>query len=215
MINMDKLYLKQIFEEINKLDRFEDNYFQQFVSIINNIIKTTNLKFPYNDSIITKLKCYEQHGNKYDIEKIAQIYFKVFTKDNKEYNTDASIINDIKKEIDNLNKISVQFSDELETEHFKNIYIPFVQELNKAYDNELKYVWIDVGNVVYDIHLELINFKNEATDIYLNIPDNKDDLVTSFGNGLFSRVVSKESIDNLIKSIEEVKQAKENLTFNF
>ena len=108
------------------------------------------------------------------------------------------------------------FGSSLDKEFLQDITPNLVKELNSFLNQDIKSIWLDVGSSIYDLHLEIGISKDksssalEYTDFYFDISKDKKTLVPYLnGTGDLSEVVSKDTVEKLIKAIDKVKSVRE------
>jgi hypothetical protein len=108
------------------------------------------------------------------------------------------------------------FGSSLDKEFLQDITPNLVKELNSFLNQDIKSIWLDVGSSIYDLHFEIGINKDksssalEYTDFYFDISKDKKTLVPYLnGTGDLSEVVSKDTVEKLIKAIDKVKSVRE------
>ncbi len=108
------------------------------------------------------------------------------------------------------------FGSSLDKEFLQDITPNLVKELNSFLNQDIKSIWLDVGSSIYDLHFEIGINKDksssalEYTDFYFDIPKDKKTLVPYLnGTGDLSEIVSKDTVEKLIKAIDKVKSVRE------
>lgn len=108
------------------------------------------------------------------------------------------------------------FGSSLDKEFLKDITPNLVKELNSFLNQDIKSIWLDAGSSIYDLHFEIGINKDksssalEYTDFYFDISKDKKTLVPYLnGTGDLSEVVSKDTVEKLIKAIDKVKSVRE------
>lgn len=191
----NKLNFEDELKELNNLNQDDYFYYKEWTYAINKIISETGLKIPLEDTLITKLEHYTNMG----CNEIG-----AYTLNGKEYNVGLPIMDKIENILNQVKNVNIEFKDDLTKEHFKSVSIPLVQELITCIEDNIKTLWIDVGSTTYDLHFEIIDSNNNHTDIYLKLSEDKKDLITAFGVGAFSKVVSPEVLEKLIEAVQKV-----------
>lgn len=110
----------------------------------------------------------------------------------------------------------INFGSSLDKEFLQDITPNLVKELNSFLNQDIKSIWLDVGSSIYDLHFEIGINKDksssalEYTDFYFDISKDKKTLVPYLnGTGDLSEVVSKDTVEKLIKAIDKVKSVRE------
>ena len=108
------------------------------------------------------------------------------------------------------------FGSSLDKEFLKDITPNLVKELNSFLNQDIKSIWLDAGSSIYDLHFEIGINKDksssalEYTDFYFDISKDKKTLVPYLnGTGDLSEIVSKDTVEKLIKAIDKVKSVRE------
>lgn len=115
----------------------------------------------------------------------------------------------IKKKINNF---EISFEDEVVQKLFEPITSDIVESFNKSLNCTLKRLWIDVGNNIYDLHIEIYDDANniDYEDLYFIIKD--DNLIgTSISKGIdLKKNFDDELVEKMIHAIKEYRDVKSN-----
>ena len=105
-------------------------------------------------------------------------------------------------------KAVIILENEIDKRYLESIAPKIVESLNKFLESEITYIWLDVGNNVYDFHMEIktIDDKESSYDIYLQLKGNT--LIGLYGaKGIvLSELLGEELVGDIIGAIANIKK---------
>ncbi len=199
---LNPLYFKNVKEEAEKYAKeiLNNNGLVNYSKPTNEIIEVKVLVTKNNDEKVEEFLMIEPNK----ILSIEEIVIKRF--DNRIDISEYQILENKK----------FNFGSSLDKEFLKDITPNLVKELNSFLNQDIKSIWLDAGSSIYDLHFEIGINKDksssalEYTDFYFDISKDKKTLVPYLnGTGDLSEVVSKDTVEKLIKAIDKVKSVRE------